>query len=404
MTKLVLPRLTFLNFLWLLAWGGMFTGEYNITERMFSNPLALFQGMRALFPILAVYICVMWMLAAKISFPAFSTPLGLLFYYGAVGFFVSMLSPEKMTAIYWALAFLSPLLIHGIALNLEDPLEQLKKIIYINYGVAAFIGLIILPEVLQYGLLGGSRSQFYNLPFGLGEMRANGVGRFALLITIIAVVRLIYTRSFKRYTWMFLLLPGLYILAKTQSRTSLLGFAVASMLLVLIMRVRWQFVIIGPITAYVLWISGYRWRARETISGLISLTGREFTWQQALEQIKRSPFLGWGFHSDRILLESQHIHNSYIHALIHSGIVGLLFFASAFLFIWYRIIKSDLLRKVREVEGHEQMILIESILLLGFFTSRTFFESTAAFYGVDLLFLLPAVVYIFYWTKAQPED
>jgi O-antigen ligase len=322
----------------------------------------------------------------------------MLFYYGLAGLIVSLLSPEKMSAFYWGLVYLAPILVLRIVIFKEDPFDYLKEIIYLNYGVAILIGLILLPEVLQYGLFGGRRAQFYNLPFGLGEMRANGVGRFALILVILSGVRILYTVSRKRIIWFAVFLPGLFILAKTQSRTSLLGLAVASVLLVLIMGTRWQFMIVGPVSTYVLWISGYRWRAHQSFENLFGLTGREFTWQQALDMIKQSPFLGWGFHSDRILLESQHIHNSYIHAMIHSGIFGLILFTGAFLAVWRLILKFDLLRKVREIEGPEKTLLIEAILLIGFFSSRTFFESTAAFFGVDLLFLLPAMVLIYSWT------
>jgi len=37
--------------------------------------------------------------------------------------------------------------------------------------------------------------------------------------------------------------------------------------------------------------------------------------------------------------------------------------------------------------------------LLGFLTVRGFFESTAAFYGVDLLLFIPAMAYIYLWAK-----
>jgi hypothetical protein len=35
-------------------------------------------------------------------------------------------------------------------------------------------------------------------------------------------------------------------------------------------------------------------------------------------------------------------------------------------------------------------------------TARSFFESTAAFYGVDLLLLAPAMVFIWMWAKENP--
>jgi O-antigen ligase len=162
---------------------------------------------------------------------------------------------------------------------------------------------------------------------------------------------------------------------------------------------KWQFLFAGPLVAYILYVSGYRWRARGSLQKAVSLTGREMTWQQALDMVKESPFLGWGFHADRILLESQHIHNSYVHALIHGGIIGTLFFVAAFISVWYYIIKNKILSKLSFAKGADRPVLVESILILGALSSRSFFESTAAFYGVDLLFFISAVAFVLSWHK-----
>jgi hypothetical protein len=45
---------------------------------------------------------------------------------------------------------------------------------------------------------------------------------------------------------------------------------------------------------------------------------------------------------------------------------------------------------------------MQAVLVLGFLTARSIFESTAAFYGVDLLLLVPAVAYIYQWAFDHP--
>jgi hypothetical protein len=42
--------------------------------------------------------------------------------------------------------------------------------------------------------------------------------------------------------------------------------------------------------------------------------------------------------------------------------------------------------------------------MVGFMTVRSFFESTAAFYGVDLLLLMPAMAYIQVWNRRNPPS
>ncbi len=49
---------------------------------------------------------------------------------------------------------------------------------------------------------------------------------------------------------------------------------------------------------------------------------------------------------------------------------------------------------------------MQSVLIIGFLTGRSFFESTAAFYGVDLLLLVPAIAFIWTWSRenaGEPE-
>jgi O-antigen ligase len=398
--------MVFINFLWLLVWGGMFSGLYNIQTPIFlTNPLAFIQGSRALLPILAAYISIIWIFASKSRFPFFKTPIGLLFYYCLTGIVTSLfLSPDTLTALYWASVYLSPLLVVWIALENTDSLSILRKLIYTNYALFIFVTVCLLPEV--YKIFNGKQhfTQFYNLPFNFGQIRSNGVGRFALVVIIISFVRLITQTKKQRFLWLIPIFPSLLLLAQAQSRTALLGLAVSSFLYVYLKGMNWRFLFVGPISAYIIWLSGFKWRLNGDIEELMYLSGRAYTWQKGIEQIKHSPFLGWGFHADRILLQSEHMHNSYLHAMIHAGLIGTIFFIGAIFGIWFLMFRTNLLKRVRSIQGVDQTILMESILILGFLTARSFFESTAAFYGVDLLLLVPSMAYIYLWIQESPAS
>ncbi len=380
-------------------WGGLFTGPYNVTESMFSSPLAFFQGARAFLPLLALYICFMWMLLAGAKVPSFSNPVGFFFYYCVVGLAVSFFSPDKMAALYWGGIYLAPILAVWLILSGEDILDRLRKVIYVNYFAAVLVFMFLLPEIYNYGFTGKIRFTFYELPFGLGYMRANGVARFALVLMIIAGVRFLSQKTVWKYIWIIPLIITSYTLMQTQSRTALLGLAVAGLLFVYILGLRWQFLFLAPAAAFILWRAGFQERAHGSLEQLVDLTGRELTWQQALAEIKESPFLGWGFHADRILLNSQHTHNSYLHAAMHGGIIGLVFFVAAVFSIWYVILKNNVLKRIKDADMVNKPFLIESVLIIGFLTSRSLFESTAAFFGVDLLLFVPAAAYLYVWTR-----
>ncbi|MBU1339604.1 MAG: O-antigen ligase family protein [Acidobacteria bacterium] len=383
---------------WFLVWGGMYTGLYNVREMTSNDPMSLFQGVRAFFPLLALYICIVWIFLTRIKWPTISNPVGLFFYYGLIGLLVSFLSPFMGTSLFWAGLFMAPILLTWVIISNEDSLRILRKLMFINYIVAGFIAFSLIPQALGRGL-GGGQSAYYDLPMGLGFVTKNGVGRFVLILVLISFIRIMFLQTLRRYLWIIPFIPAIYILLQTQSRTSLLGFVVAAVFVILIMDLRWEFVMIGPAVAYLVYLAGYKWRAQANVTQLFGLTGREMTWIEAIARIKESPFFGWGFHADRLLLNFQHIHNSYIHAMIHSGIIGTVVFIAALISIWRVIIRKEFFLKVREASGDEKIYLIDSLLLIGVLTSRSFFESTAAFYGVDLLFLILAVAYVFKWAE-----
>jgi O-antigen ligase len=393
----------FTDILWLLVWGGMFTGIYNLQGRGLSDPLSLFQAFRALFPLVAVYLSMMWMLVKRPGFSFLRMPAGFLFAYFVVGAVSSVfLSPNRMTALYWAGEYVAPLLVIWVAVEMPDPLATLRKILILNNFIVILISFAALPDLIRVGGSDQHFSQFYRLPFNLGDMKANGVGRFALVMIIIAFTYLICQTGKRKLFWGIMIVPALFLLAQTRSRTSLLGLAIAGALLILILGIDRRFLFVGPVATYLVYLSGIKWRLHGQVEKIMFLTGRDYTWRKGLAQIERSPFLGWGFHADRLMLNSEHMHNSYLHSAIHAGIFGAALFLAAIIAVWLLILRSGLLKRVRFVKGPDLPLLMQSILIIGFLTARSFFESTAAFYGVDLLLLVPAMAYVWEWVQENP--
>ena len=279
--------------------------------------------------------------------------------------------------------------------------SKLRRILYLNNIIVAIIFFALIPDVLRVGGSDERFSQFYTLPFSLGEMRANGVGRFALVTIIIAFTYLICRRRKRdKILWGIVLVPALFMLAQTRSRTSLLGLADLRRPLVLILGMDLRFLVIAPAATYLVYLSGIKWRLQGHVERLMFLTGRDYTWRKGLAQIEHSPFLGWGFHADRLMLNSEHMHNSYLHAAIHSGLFGAALFLAAIVAIWtLHPASRGSSKRIRGVSGPDLPLLMQSVLIIGFLTGRSFFESTAAFYGVDLLLLVPATAYIWIWSR-----
>ena len=390
-----------LSILWLFVWGGIFTDIGNLSSpKLFSNTIYFIQGARSLLPLFVVFICLIWILALRFRFTLHKSTVGFLFLYCLMGMLASLfVSPQPLVSFYWGALYLSPLLVVIASEQQEDSLQVLQRILLLNYIIVLLIFAMLTPQTIQ--IIRGSAPflQFYNMPFGLGEVRVNGVGRYALIVAIISFVRISYVKQKLRFLWLIPLSLALVTLAYTRSRTSLLGLGVASMVFVYTKGINLRFFIIGPITAYILYLSGYKWRAQQHVENLIGLTGREYTWMRGLSRIKESPLFGYGFHADRLMIDSEHMHNTYLHAMIQSGILGGILMLLAMLSILGLIIKTKLFKVIRHFHGKEKIYLVDSVMIICFFIARSLFESTAAFYGVDLLFLVPAVAYVFVWTQ-----
>ena len=125
--------------------------------------------------------------------------------------------------------------------------------------------------------------------------------------------------------------------------------------------------------------------------GAVALTGRVETWTQGLKLVEESPIVGHGFHADRRLLGA-HMHNTVMHALVQTGVLGLIPLLAAFIWTWLLLIKA--LRKLRDLPVTHKYLTIQVAGMLTFLSLRALPESTGAFFGVDWLLLAPLLLYL----------
>jgi O-antigen ligase len=382
--------------LWLMIWGGMLTGPWFVASPDFLHDFKVtFQGTRSFLPLLALYLSSMWVVFRRSRFPYFKDPLGFLFAYGLLGVLISfVLSTDAWESAYWAGNYLAPFMVFWMVYQGEDNVRRLRVVMNLNYTVFFALTLSLLPSAIKIGREIAGYTQIYKLPLGLGLVNRNGVGRYALIVIIVSAIRLISQRGFWRVFWILPMAPAFFLLAQTESRTALLGLAVVMVLYFLLKGINLKFLMFAPVGLFVLYTAGFQSRAHGRFDQLISLTGREIAWNEGIAKVKMSPFLGWGFNADRIMMNGLHMHNSYLHAAIQEGLVGMILFIAAIVAIWGLMIWKNVFRVAQELRRANQNLLIDSVLIVGFLTSRSFFESTAAFYGVDLLLIIPAMAFI----------
>jgi O-antigen ligase len=391
--------------LWLMVWAGMYSDIASLRgERLMAGPMSFILAVRPVLPLLAAVACfVILVRAGRISLSFTRGPVLALSAYGLLGLFCFFMSPEPFVSLYWGGLFLSAVFVAWAMVNLGDPEAQARVLMAVNAAIVAVLVVFYFAGPMRPILMGAPNPRLYRLPFGLGLQNANGVGRFAGVLALLALSRIRHKEIYLKAPWLGLLAVSLVALALSESRTAILGFVVGSLLIVLLNRKFAWLVLVIPGIFYYLYNAWFVWRFKGSFGTAFVLTGREATWRRVLEIAMRSPLLGHGFHADRIMIEGEHVHMAYLHSFIQSGALGALLFAAAIVGLWWLILRERIPQRLASVEGEANFLMTESTALVGFMTARSFFESTAAFYGVDLLLLMPAIAYVQVWCRRNPR-
>ena len=412
----------------------------------------LLQGLRATLPLFAASLAVIIMAFKMRRQPPekilFLGPLGLAAVYGLVGVLASTLSPDGFLALYWSAAYLSvPLVLWAIVWG-PNTLDWITRVIDLNlliiiFGAAAVFALGLIK--LNFGGFILNPSSWFDCDpqawFNVTSqyIRDTAVGRYAAIAAIIALSRIWNPRW--RSIWVLIFLASLILLLYSSARTAMVGFAVAAPFVVLLSggtRAALGSIIVVAVLVPVLWATGIHqtyldnciFRTNKIVGqttggntvasplpgGLNPLdtqvqvpggtnipgigrvppkffefTGRTKVWRQALDLFTDSPLLGYGFHADRLLLGT-HAHNSLVHSLIQTGLLGAIPFMAALLLGWILLFRS--LRQLNQLAVAHKILVIQIAGIFAFLSIRTVTESTGAFFGVDWIILGPLLLYV----------
>jgi hypothetical protein len=120
-------------------------------------------------------------------------------------------------------------------------------------------------------------------------------------------------------------------------------------------------------------------------------SGRTKVWKESLGMFPESPFLGYGFHADRFLLNT-HAHNSFVQSLLQTGAIGTIPFLLGLLLAWFLLIRAGL--KQFLFSQDQKSLFIQVSGMLAFLSVRSITESTGAFFGVDWFLLGPILLFL----------
>ena len=338
-------------------------------------------------------------------------PVKLWLIYGIISLGVCIISPEPIDAAYWAINFISVLAAATLFLQGENILAKTIQLNYLSWLVTAlFLTILVFfaRDVLfvdyRYGWITGYG--IIHRMEGVANVamsRSSGMARFAAVPGIVAFVFLLTGSGRKIVLWIILFVLSAGLIWAMQSRGAILGFAFAMAFVMLFLGPRSRlFGITGLILVSLLhftdvipdraarYVKKHFYRG-QNYEELITLTGRTLAWKKAWRQIKKSPIFGRGPQSDRYLIKT-HVHNTYLYALLQSGMVGATAFVGGLVWAWVLFFRA-ILRKTADQLG-QRVILIQTGGILAFFTVRSIPEVCGAMFGVDLMVMVPVLAYL----------
>lgn len=391
--------------LWVGLWFSINTGPWRL-EEMPVTAMEWAHYLRTLFPAIPLLFfgVVRWRTRARWPMPR---TLWWWSWYGVVGVLSSAVSERPPHALYWALLYLSVLGAAWAFMQGPNPLTRAKWFNVLSWlTTAGFLGaMLFLAREALFGSEGdlygayGLQSEVAGMPMS----RSSGLARFATVPGLVSLVMLFYGPLWSRLVFGVVGIASAVFIYQLQSRGAIFGLAVTLVFLLFAVAGRARsLVLMGLVLAVFAVVTDVvpqrvqeqvvehlsRGQSREEFA---SMTGRTRAWELALHVVWQSPLFGHGPQADRFLTR-EHVHNTYLYALLQGGFVGLGLFLVGFAVMWWWILRVLYTPWAGRVEGYAVWLMCASILT--FFTVRSVTEVCGPLFAVDLMVMVPAIAYV----------
>jgi len=373
--------------------------------------LGWLHAIRATFPLFIAAGCAAFAMSRGSAVARmYPGPLKLWFAYGIIGLLAGAALPRPIESGYWAIAYLAGLGVIALISASQDPLAEcvaLNKLTWI-VTTAFILALVVLArdtlvegsgwQMSGYGGYGKMQGEVA----GMSMSRSSGMARFAAVPGIVAFTLLWEAKGLRKLLWAVPFAGSMFLIYIMQSRGAIFGFAGSLVFVAWFLSRRTRVVGIIAIAVLVMALA-LNAIPEEIISHLTrgadaeqlqSMTGRTRAWANAWEEIAKSPLSllwGWGHWADRMLI-GEHVHNTYMYALMTGGFVGAGLFVAGLVWAWWLMFRA-MKTRVAEALGQKRF-LIQAGGILAFFTIRSIPEVCGSNFAVDLLVMLPILAYV----------
>lgn len=387
--------------LWICLWLNLNTGFWNLQPSGSIQDRLLF--IRAILPFIVLPVALLILLSRRRLFLPLSAPSRLLFIYGSFSALAAVFSPVPMWSLYWAIAFLATILAAWIVIDKNDPVRSAQLLLRLTW-----IGSLVVAAIIAYqasGAIFGEHSTAYGAVYKETEglSRSSGVARWAAVPGLVCLIRAYHTRRpLLIGIYIGIAAIAFYIVYRVQSRGAVFG-AVAALLFALIISSRMRryalpfalaavaiiLLLDSPATISTK-VTDYLERGQSR-DEFLSMTGRTRAYYKGVAAFQDAPLLGYGQWADREIIH-EHVHNSYLSALLNSGIAGGIPYLLSWIAGWALFLKMQ--GRSAQLAPQDQLHILEVGTVMMFFTVRAVPETTTAEFGVDLLVMVAVYLYL----------
>ena len=387
--------------MWVCLWVNLNTGFWNIKAP--GNASEWVYAIRAVLPFAVLVVASFSLFVRRKSTLSWKGPSRLLMLYGSVAAVATIFSPQPLWSAYWSVTFLATILAAWSFLDQRDPVGSTRQMLQLTW-MAAFIVAAIIGYQAQNSIFGHASSAYGLVQSDLqGLSRSSGVARWAAIPGLVCLIRAYHSRRVI-YVPIYLGIAALafFIVYRMQSRGAVFGSVAALMFAVLVgSQLRKYALPFAALFMVVLFIVespdalsnrvGDYLRRGQSKEEFHRMTGRTRAYENGFAAFQAAPLFGRGQWADRLII-GEHVHNSYLQALLNAGVLG----GVPYFFSWTAgwILFFKLQRRRTRLSQQDALCVLEAGTVMMFFTVRAIPETTTASFAVDLLVMVAIYVYL----------
>jgi hypothetical protein len=392
--------LLFAQIMWACLWCNLDSGFWDIAPPSTLGEWQLF--IRAILPFGVLPIAIFFLIYRRRLLLPSRSPSRYLMAYGCFAVLGTIFSPEPLRSLYWSITFLASILVAWMFIDQVDPMRSVRQLLLITW-VASFTVAAIIAYQARVSVFGDAPSG-YDVHVELDWLsRASGVARWAAVPGMVSLVRAYHTRRKVLIGFYIgIAATSFFIVYRMQSRGAIFGSIAALVFALFVsskmrryalplvaLAIMFTLILDSP-TAVSNRVATYLQRG-ETREQFLSMTGRTRAYQHGLIEFQSAPVLGRGQWADRLTI-GEHVHNSFLQALMNGGILGGIPYCASWVAGWvlfYRLQKRRL-----NLQPEDRIHVLECGTVMMFFSVRAIPETTTASFAVDLLVMVAIYVYL----------